>query len=152
MPKIKMSELSQKNNHSEEELEKSASENSTKIAVLVVEDDKFLRELLARKLKASGFDVMSAIDGKEVAKKIEEKTPQLILLDLVLPGVDGFEILKELKGDPKTKQIPVIVLSNLGQKEEVEKGIKLGASDYLIKAHFTPDEIINKIRTVLGEE
>ncbi len=147
-----MSELSQKNNHSEEELEKSASENSTKIAVLVVEDDKFLRELLARKLKASGFDVMSAIDGKEVAKKIEEKTPQLILLDLVLPGVDGFEILKELKGDPKTKQIPVIVLSNLGQKEEVEKGIKLGASDYLIKAHFTPDEIINKIRTVLGEE
>jgi DNA-binding response OmpR family regulator len=120
-----------------------------KTRILVVEDDKFLRELLIRKLETAGFEVSSAFDGQEALKKIKEGLPQLILLDLVLPGVDGFEILRQIKEDVKTKEIPVIILSNLGQKEELERGIGLGAEDYLIKAHFTPDEIIEKVKRTL---
>ena len=71
------------------------------------------------------------------------------MLDLILPGIDGFEVLSRTKEDPALSQIPVIILSNLGQKEEVERGLKLGAIDYLIKAHFTPGEIIEKIRAIL---
>ena len=120
-----------------------------KESILIVEDDKFLRELMSRKLNNSGFNVEVAIDGKEALKKIKEKKYEIILLDLVLPGMDGFEILGEIKKDNETKNIPVIILSNLGQEEEVERGLKLGAEDYLIKAHFTPDEIIRKIEKIL---
>ena len=116
-------------------------EKKQKAFILIVEDDKFLRELLTRKLDSVGFQISTAIDGHDALKKIKDELPQIILLDLVLPGVDGFEILKQIKEDPKTSKIPVIILSNLGQKEEVEKGIKLGADDYLVKAHFTPDEM-----------
>ncbi len=122
-----------------------------KIFIILVEDDKFLRELLVRKLEAAGFKISTAIDGQEAFKKVKEEIPDIVLLDLVLPGTDGFDILEQIKGDNKTKGIPVIILSNLGQKEEVDQGMRLGASDYLIKAHFTPDEIIKKIGLVLKE-
>ncbi len=119
--------------------------------ILIVEDDKFLRELLIRKLEDSGYKTEAAISGKEALKKVKEKTPRLILLDLVLPGIDGFEVLQEIKKDENLTNIPVIILSNLGQKEEVEQGLSLGATDYLIKAHFTPEEIVNKVEEILGE-
>jgi len=121
------------------------------VSILIIEDDRFLRELLSRKLENSGFNTSLAVDGKEALKKIKEEEYNIILLDLVLPGVDGFEILKQIKKDPKISKIPVIILSNLGQQEEVKKGLKLGAADYMIKAHFTPDEIISKIEKVLGK-
>ena len=117
--------------------------------ILVVEDDKFLRELLIRKLDSEKMDTVAAIDGSEAIAKAKEVSPKIILLDLILPSMDGFDVLKELKSDETTKDIPVIILSNLGQKEEVEKGLSLGAEDYLIKAHFTPDEIIAKIQKVI---
>lgn len=117
--------------------------------ILIVEDDKFLRELIARKLKESDFDVLEAIDGEEGLRKTKEEKPELILLDLILPGIDGFEVLSRIKEDPNTKPIPVIILSNLGQREDVEKGLKIGAVDYLIKAHFTPSEIIEKVKNAL---
>ena len=117
--------------------------------VLVVEDDKFLRELISQKLIKEGFEVESAIDGEEGIKKAKELKPNIVLLDLILPGIDGFEVLSRIKGDPALASVPVIILSNLGQKEDVEKGLKLGAVDYLIKAHFTPGEIIEKIKNVL---
>lgn len=120
-----------------------------KISVLIVEDDKFLRELLVRKVESAGFVTSIAIDGKEALRKIKEELPRLVLLDLVLPGIDGFEILKQVKEDPKTNKVSVIILSNLGQREDVERGLKLGADDYLIKAHFTPDEIIQKVQKLL---
>ncbi|PIR71849.1 MAG: response regulator, partial [Candidatus Nealsonbacteria bacterium CG10_big_fil_rev_8_21_14_0_10_37_25] len=82
-------------------------------------------------------------------KKIKEEKPDLVLLDLILPGIDGFEVLSKMKEDLALAQIPVIILSNLGQKEDVERGLKLGAVDYLIKAHFTPGEIIEKIKNAL---
>jgi len=117
--------------------------------ILVVEDDKFLRELISRKLSGEGFEVLEAFDGEEGIKKIKAEKPALVLLDLILPGIDGFEVLLKIREDPNVAQTPVIILSNLGQREEVEKGLKLGAVDYLIKAHFTPGEIVEKIKNAL---
>jgi len=125
-------------------------DNNLKKSILVVEDDKFLRELLIRKLKDEGFEVSMAVEGKEALRKIKEELPRLILLDLVLPGIDGFGILEQIKKDPQTDKIPVIILSNLGQREEVERGLNLGADDYLIKAHFTPNDIVERIKKLLG--
>lgn len=117
--------------------------------VLIVEDDEFLRQLVAQKLTQEGFNVIAAIDATEAFKSIHEKQPQIILLDLILPGMDGYEILDQLKKDSFTKGIPVIVLSNLGQREDIDKALKAGANDYLIKANFTPGEIVEKVRNVL---
>ena len=117
--------------------------------ILIIEDDKFLRELISRKLKDEEFEIVEAVDGEEGLKKIKEEKPDLILLDLILPNIDGFEVLSRMKEDLKITAIPVIILSNLGQKEEVERGLKLGAADYLIKAHFTPGEIVEKIKNVM---
>jgi len=117
--------------------------------ILIIEDDKFLRELISRKLGNEDFETLEAVDGEEGIKKIKEEKPDLILLDLILPSIDGFEVLSRMKEDPNLSSIPVIILSNLGQKEEVERGLKLGAVDYLIKAHFTPGEIIEKIKNIL---
>ena len=119
--------------------------------ILIVEDDKFLRELIAKKLIKENFEVSEAIDGEEGIKKIKEEKPDLILLDLILPGIDGFEVLSQMKKESTLASIPVIILSNLGQKEDVEKGLKMGAVDYLIKAHFTPGEIIDKIKATLRQ-
>ncbi len=117
--------------------------------ILIIEDDKFLRELIAQKLMREDFEVSEAIDGEDGIKKITEEKPSLILLDLILPGIDGFEVLSRMKEDSALSAIPVIILSNLGQKEDVERGLKLGAVDYLIKAPFTPGEIIEKIKANL---
>jgi DNA-binding response OmpR family regulator len=117
--------------------------------VLIVEDDEFLRQLVGQKLEKEGFKVANAIDSAETFKVLEESKPHIILLDLILPGMDGFEILNQLKKDNSTSGIPVIVLSNLGQKEDIERAMAAGAEDYLIKANFTPSEIVEKIRTIL---
>ena len=117
--------------------------------ILVVEDDKFLRELMTQKLIREGFKISEAVDGEEGLKKIKEEKPGIVLLDLILPGIDGFEVLTKMKEDPEVSQTPVIILSNLGQREDVERGLKLGATDYLIKAHFTPGEIIEKIKNII---
>ncbi len=120
--------------------------------ILIVEDDKFLRDLITQKLWKEGFDVVEAVDGEHGLKKVKEVKPDLILLDLILPGIDGFAVLAETKKDPGLALIPVIILSNLGQRDDIEKGLKLGAVDYLIKAHFTPGEIIEKVKKVLEEK
>ena len=117
--------------------------------ILIVEDDKFLRELIAQKLVREGYEISEAGDGEEGIKKIKDEKPDLVLLDLILPGIDGFEILSRMKENSSLSRIPVIILSNLGQKDDVERGLKLGAIDYLIKAHFTPGEIIEKIKNAL---
>lgn len=117
--------------------------------ILVVEDDKFLREMITRKLDREGYEVIDAVDGEKGEQKIKEEKPDMVLLDLILPGIDGFEVLERVKSDPATSEIPIIILSNLGQKSEVERGLKLGAVDFLIKAHFTPAEIVSKVRETL---
>jgi len=118
--------------------------------ILIVEDDKFLRELISQKLVKEGYNISQAIDGEEGLKKIKEEKPDLVLLDLILPGIDGFEVLARVQEEQGAIRVPVIILSNLGQKEDVEKGLKLGAVDYLVKAHFTPGEIIEKMKRILG--
>jgi len=117
--------------------------------ILIIEDDKFLRELIIKKLNNEGYGALGAVDGEEGLEKVKKESPDLILLDLILPGIDGFEVLSKIKEDVALSSIPVIILSNLGQREEVEKGLKMGAVDYMIKAHFTPGEITEKIKTVL---
>jgi len=118
--------------------------------ILIIEDDKFLRELIVQKLLKEDYEISEAVDGEEGFKKIKEEKPDLVLLDLILPGIDGFEVLSKVKEEPNLTKIPIIILSNLGQKEDIEKGMKLGAIDYLIKAHFTPGEIIEKIKNAIG--
>jgi DNA-binding response OmpR family regulator len=117
--------------------------------ILIIEDDQFLRELISQKLTREGYEVLEAIDGEKGLDAAKTSKPDLILLDLILPGIDGFEVLTEIKKDSNLSIIPIIILSNLGQRDEVEKGLKMGATDYLIKAHFTPAQIIEKIKNIV---
>lgn len=117
--------------------------------ILIVEDDKFLSEMYATKLKESGFEIEVAYDGEEGLRKMAEFKPDLVLLDIVLPKIDGFEVMQKIKKDPSFKDINIIALTNLGQKEEVERGLALGADDYAIKAHFTPTEVVAKVKKIL---
>lgn len=118
--------------------------------ILIIEDDKFLRELITQKVGRDGYEVVGATDGEEGLTMAGKEQPGLILLDLILPTMDGFEVLRRLKEQETTKNIPVIILSNLGQKEDIDKGMELGAQDYMIKAHFTPGEITEKIKSIVG--
>lgn len=119
--------------------------------VLIVEDDKFLSELISTKLDKEGFAIELAGDGEAGVKKAEEFNPDIILLDIMLPGMDGFEVLEKLKNhtNEALRKVPVIILSNFGQESKVEKGLQLGAVDYLVKANFTTGEIVTKIKEVL---
>jgi len=117
--------------------------------ILIIEDDKFLNDLIGKKLEREGFKIFSVIDGERGLEILKEEEVDIILLDLLLPGMHGFEFLRLIKGDPKVKNIPVIILSNLGQKEDVEKGLALGAIDYLVKAGVTLDEIVVKIDSII---
>ncbi|OGZ61039.1 MAG: hypothetical protein A2932_00980 [Candidatus Spechtbacteria bacterium RIFCSPLOWO2_01_FULL_46_10] len=114
--------------------------------IIIVEDDKFLLGILSDRFEAEGFTVIQAMNGSEAVKKTGEARPDLVLLDLILPELNGFEVMEKLKADARTKNIPVIILSNLGSEEDMERGKKLGAVDYLVKAYFTPDEIVQKVR------
>ena len=120
-----------------------------KTKILLVEDDSFLLGMYATKFELEGFQVILAEDGEKAVRLAKEELPDIILLDIILPKLDGFEVLKLLKGEPATSPIPVILLTNLSQREEIEKGLKMGARDYLIKAHFMPSEVVEKIKKVL---
>ena len=125
--------------------------NPSLFTILLVEDDNFLRDLISQKIKKEGFNVIEAIDGEDGVKKTGEHKPHLILLDLILPGMDGFEVLRDIHSNENSKKIPVIILSNLGQKDDIEKGMRFGAVDYLVKAHNTPGEIVDKVKEVLAK-
>lgn len=118
-------------------------------SILFVEDDPFLIDIYTTKLKEAGFSAIIVTDGSQVFKKIKEKMPDLLLLDIVLPSLTGWEILRAIQKDENLKNLKVIILSNLGEKEEVEKGLKFGAVKYLIKAHYTPTEVVREIKKIL---
>ncbi len=120
--------------------------------ILIVDDDSMIQDIYLRKFKESGFEATAASDGATALKKIEEEEPDLVLLDLVMPQMDGFETLRELGVMKLVKKPKVVLLTNLGQKEEIEKGFSLGAQDYIIKAHLTPSEVVERVRTLLGAE
>lgn len=117
--------------------------------ILLVEDDNFLANIYKTKFEMEGFKVSVAENGELGLKDAVKKQPDIILLDILLPKMDGFTVLEHLKDEEVTKNIPVVLLTNLGQKDDVEKGLKLGAVDYLIKAHFKPSETVEKIRKIL---
>lgn len=117
--------------------------------ILVIEDDQFLRELMVRKIVSEGFNPLESETGEDGLVKIKKEKPDLVLLDIVLPGIDGIEVLKKAKEDPEISSIPIVILSNLAGPEEIERGLKLGAVDYLIKAHLTPREIVEKAKNYL---
>ena len=117
--------------------------------ILVVEDETFLVKIYAVKLKKEGYDVSIANDGEEAVRLAAEVDPDLILLDLILPKMNGFEALEKMRGSAANKETPVIVLSNLGQEEDIKRAEALGADGYLVKANFSIQDIVAKIRETL---
>jgi len=119
--------------------------------ILIIEDDKFLRKVITKKLSKGGYSVIEAIDGEKGLEAVKKEKPDLVLLDLVLPEMDGFEVLAKMKKESSLSKTPVIILSNLGEKEEIDKGFKMGATDYLVKAHLIPGEILDRIEVALNK-
>ena len=118
--------------------------------VFIVDDDEFLLDMYAVKFRESGFEVEIARGGEEALAKIQSGyVPDAILLDIVMPGLDGFEMLRMMKKENLGGGSRVIILSNLGQKEDIERGLELGAKDYIVKAHFTPTEVVKKVEALL---
>jgi DNA-binding response OmpR family regulator len=119
--------------------------------VMVVEDDPLLADLLAQKFTSEQFDLRYAPTGEAALEMLKSETPDLILLDIMLPGIDGFEVLKQIKENPEKKAVPVIILSNLGQESDIEKGTQLGAEKFIVKVSLTLDEVISLARGVLSK-
>lgn len=119
------------------------------LILLLIEDDYFLAELLVDALKKERFDVELAENAQKGMQVLEKKTPDLILLDILLPDMNGFELLEQLKHNSAHSSIPVIILSNLGQEREIDRGLKLGAVDYLVKANHTLEEIVSRVKGTL---
>lgn len=121
------------------------------LSILIVEDDQFLRELVTRKLDIEGYIVSTATNGSEGYKKILQEKPGLVLLDIILPEMNGFEVLEKVRDDKdkSINSIPIVMLSNLGQESDIKRGQELGANDYLVKASLTTDEIVKKIESFL---
>ncbi|MBI4117811.1 MAG: response regulator [Parcubacteria group bacterium] len=119
------------------------------IKVLIVEDDKMIIEMYTLKFTQEGYEVLNAENGKEGLEMAMKHKPDIILLDIILPKMDGFSVLKELKAMEVTKGIPVVLLTNLGQDGDVRKGLELGAIDYLIKANYTPSQVVEKVKSLI---
>lgn len=117
--------------------------------IVIVEDDEFLRSLTSKRLESEGYEVAVAVDGEDAVKIIPKENPDLIFLDLLLPNKNGFEVLEEIRKDDKTKDTPVVVFSNLGQKEDIEKVKKFGVTEFLVKANFTLDDVVVKLKEIL---
>ncbi|MDZ4064845.1 MAG: response regulator [Coriobacteriia bacterium] len=117
--------------------------------ILVVEDTELLRRIYTDKLAQDGYTVLSAADGLEALTQLRTNSVDLILLDLIMPRMSGLEALEAIKADPRTRDIPVLILSNLGQESDVERGISMGALDYLVKNEAKPADVAEKIRITL---
>jgi len=115
-----------------------------------VEDDKFLSDLISRKLSTHGCQLVHATEGGAAVEMVEKEMPDIVLLDILLPGMNGFDILQKIKMNPKTAHIPVLMLSNMGQRSDIEKSQKLGAKKFLIKATVTLDEIVREIKGAIA--
>ncbi len=118
--------------------------------ILLVEDEEIIIDLLQRKLQKEGYEVSVARDGEEGLKVMREVKPDLILLDIVMPKMGGFEVMEEMAKEPDLKKIPVIVISNSGQPVELDRAQELGAKDWLIKTEFDPQEVIDKVVKQIG--
>lgn len=122
----------------------------SKQSIIVVEDESFLSKVLAERLEDEGFgQITVAGNGEEALAMIKQHNPDIVLLDMILPKMNGFEVLEVLQADPKLKKIPVLVLSNLGQDQDIEQAKKLGARDYIVKSNFSLQKVVEKIMSIL---
>jgi DNA-binding response OmpR family regulator len=120
--------------------------------VLVVEDDNFLRKILVMKFEAEGFQVESAADGEAGLHQVVANPPDLMLLDMILPNMNGFEVLSEMRTNKLTSKVPVIVLSNLGQEEDIKRATELGAVDFLVKSNLSIMEVVQKVKEAYARQ
>lgn len=120
--------------------------------ILIVEDEQFLAEMYQMKFESEGYDITVASDGEECLKKTKTENFDLILLDLVMPGMDGFQVLEKLRSNEKTMKVKIYILSNLGQEEEVAEAFDKGADGFLIKANLTPAELMEDVKKIFAGE
>jgi len=120
--------------------------------ILIIEDDRYISKMYQLKLSLEGYEVQVAENGKQGVDKIKEMMPNIILLDILMPELDGFEVLKIAKSDEATKDIPVLIMSNLGQEDHIQKGMQMGAIGYIVKSQYTPSKVVEKIKETLGEK
>jgi len=125
---------------------------SDKKTILLVEDDVFVSDIYQTKISSEGYEVILAENGLEAIKKLEKSIPDLILLDIIMPYMDGMETLRKIKSEEKWIKIPIILLTNLSDKEKIEEALGVGADDFLIKSHFTPSEVISKVNMLLKKQ
>jgi len=118
-------------------------------SILLVEDDPFVVDIYTTKLKEAGFQIEVAENGEEALRQLKENKPDLLVLDIVLPNIDGWELLGKIRTELGFEDLKVVVLSNLSQKAEVEKSLKFGVIKYFIKAHYTPSEVVEEIKKIL---
>ena len=123
----------------------------TKAKILMIEEDGFLRKIYKNKFSLAGFDFSEATNGEEGLNKIITESPSLVLLDLILPKKNGFDVLVEMRGNEKIKNTPVIILSNLAQEKDIERGMSLGAKDYLIKPEVSLSEVVDRTKECLAK-
>ena len=118
--------------------------------ILIIEDDRYISKMYQLKLSLDGFDVQVADDGRIGVDKVREFKPDIILTDILMPEMDGFEVIKIVKGDPETKDIPILIMSNLGQEDHIQKGLEMGAVGYIVKSQYTPSKVVEKIKEILA--
>jgi len=119
--------------------------------ILMVEEDRFLRKIYKNKLNLAGFEFIEATNGEEGLNKVIAEKPDLVLLDLILPRKNGFDVLIDIKKNEETKNIPVIILSNLGQETDIKRGLSLGAQEYLVKPEINLSEVVDRIKDCLAK-
>jgi DNA-binding response OmpR family regulator len=119
--------------------------------ILFIEDESVLQKTLEKTLREEGYEMFSALDGEAGFNLAKKEKPDLILLDLILPKLNGFEVLKKLKEDSETKEIPVIILTNLERMTDIDKALELGATTYLVKVDYSLEEVMEKVRKTLKE-
>ncbi|MDX1607853.1 MAG: response regulator [Candidatus Spechtbacterales bacterium] len=119
--------------------------------ILVAEDEEALRKALSEVLKQNKYEVIGVMNGEAAMDKIKKEKPDLVLLDLILPKKDGFEVLEEMKADDSIKNIPVIILTNLESTRDIERALDAGATTYLVKANYDLEDVLKKIKSILEE-
>lgn len=120
--------------------------------ILILEDEEILLDLLRRKLTKEGYEVLAVQNGEDGLEVMKKKKPDLVLLDIIMPGKNGFEVMEAMQKDEELNKIPIIIISNSGQPVELDKAKKLGVKDWLVKTEFDPREVLEKVRRQLGEQ
>lgn len=118
--------------------------------ILIIEDDRYISKMYQLKLSLEGYQVEVADNGRAGVEMVKSFAPNIILLDILMPELDGFEVLKLVKSEEATKSIPVLIMSNLGQEDHIQKGMEMGAIGYIVKSQYTPSKVVEKIKEVLG--